>query len=142
MEKQLGHDTENPLSRQVKRLNFGQFLFLYFVLRNKQNLEFSIKLLEELKCKGVPEWAKTKGQKAKDKKIEEIKLKQMDSDRKGSGPPSYKNSMSNIPAESKEEPQAPPLEQKSGPGGWTSPGIIQHYPELSNYQEDATMKKK
>merc|ERR1711981_837440 len=61
LDKELGVET-GPLSKQVKRLNFGQFLFLYFVARNTDT-DFCSKLLQELRLKGAPDWAKTKGQK-------------------------------------------------------------------------------
>ena len=120
MDKELGTDT-TQLSREVRRLNFGQFLFLYFVLRNSKT-EFCQELLKELRRKGAPDWAKTKGQKKKDQKTD-------------ANLPSYNSSMSNIPAQSHMggEPQAPPLEAKSD--------LIQNYPDLSFTQESATMKK-
>ena len=133
MDKELGTDT-TQLSREVRRLNFGQFLFLYFVLRNSKT-EFCQELLKELRRKGAPDWAKTKGQKKKDQKTDELMLNEMKGSRKSSNLPSYNSSMSNIPAESHMcgEPQAPPLEGKSD--------LIQNYPDLSFTQESATMKK-
>ena len=115
--------------RLVKRLNFGQFLFLYFVARNTDT-EFCSKLLQELRLKGAPDWAKTKGQKEKD-----MMMTEFNNSRKESGLPSYNSSTANISskAEMKEEPQAPPLEPKTG--------LIQRYPELSYTEEGATMKK-
>ena len=128
MEKELGVET-GPLSKQVKRLNFGQFLFLYFVARNSDT-EFCSKLLQELRLKGAPDWAKTKGQKDKD-----IRMTEINTSRKESALPSYDSSTANIPAQSemKEEPQAPPLEPKTG--------LVHRYPELSYTEEGATMKK-
>ena len=65
MDKELGNET-STISKEVKRLNFGQYLFLYFVAHNT-SYRFSILLLKELKDRGAPDWAKTKRQKTKDK---------------------------------------------------------------------------
>ena len=139
LDKELGTDT-TQLSREVRRLNFGQFLFLYFVLRNSKT-EFCQELLQELRRKGAPEWAKTKGQKKKDKKTDELMLNEMKGSRKSSNLPSYNSSMSNIPAQSHMggDPQAPPLEAKSKEA--LESDLIQNYPDLSFTQESATMKK-
>ena len=124
-----------PLSKEVRRLNFGQFLFLYLVLRNSKT-EFCQELLQELRLKGAPGWSKTKGQEKKDKRTEELMMNEMNGSRKGSDLPSYNSSMTNIPKQSRmmEEPQAPPLEPKSG--------LVEKYPDLSFTQEGETMKKK
>ena len=65
---QLDKHLENEgstLSKQVKRLNYGQYLFLYLVALNTSS-RFSISLLEELRERGAPDWGKTKGQKRRD----------------------------------------------------------------------------
>ena len=120
MENEL-ENPNGPLAKVIKRLNFGQFLFLYFVARN-EDVEFVQELITQLKARGAPEWTKTKGQIKKDSRQEaqpekslEIPLQKL----KGaeSGPPSYHSShrpsLVNIESETdKHSPQAPPLEEK------------------------------
>ena len=65
---QLDKHLENgrsTLSEQVKRLTYGQYLFLCLVALNTSN-RFGISLLEELRERGAPDWGKTKGQKRRD----------------------------------------------------------------------------
>ena len=65
---QLDKHLENEgstLSKQVKRLTYGQYLFLYLVALNTSS-RFSISLLQELRERGAPDWGKTKGQKRRD----------------------------------------------------------------------------
>ena len=124
----MENDT-SALSKEVKRLNFGQFLFLYFVAHNT-SYRFSILLLEELKYRGAPNWEKTKGQKIKDK---EKRRPQNES-----GPPSYNsrsNSLLDISNQGAKQrkPQAPPPEEKSV--------LLAKYPELSITQENIELKK-
>ena len=116
-------ELENPngrLAKVIKRLNFGQFLFLYFVARN-EDFEFVQELISQLKARGAPEWTKTKGQKKKDSRQEVqtdknlIPLQNLNGAE--SGPPSYNSShrpsIVNIESEKeKHSPQAPPLEEK------------------------------
>merc|ERR1712113_1289275 len=66
------------LSREIKRLNFGQFLFLYFVARNT-DFAFVQCLLKKLIDEHAPEWSKTKAQINKDKKKEQIPLQNVKS---------------------------------------------------------------
>ena len=120
MENEL-ENPNGPLAKVIKRLNFGQFLFLYFVARN-EDVEFVQELITQLKARGAPEWTKTKGQIKKDSRQEAqpeknlgIPLQKL----KGaeSGPPSYHSShrpsLVNIESETdKHSPQAPPLEEK------------------------------
>ena len=120
MENEL-ENPNGPLAKVIKRLNFGQFLFLYFVARN-EDVEFVQELITQLKARGAPEWTKTKGQIKKDSRQEAqpeknlgIPLQKL----KGaeSGPPSYNSShrpsLVNIESETdKHTPQAPPLEEK------------------------------
>ena len=104
MDKDLGNET-STLSKQIKRLKYGQFLFLYLVAQNT-SYRFSISLLEELKDRGAPDWGKTKGQRLKDERGRRPKDE--------SGPPSY-NSRSASPADISNRKsklqvaQAPPL---------------------------------
>ena len=52
-------DQTGQLSKEIKRLNFGQFLFLYFVARNT-SFSFVRELLYKLKIKGAPDWVRAK----------------------------------------------------------------------------------
>lgn len=123
MDKDLVNET-STLSKQVKRLNYGQFLFLYLVAQNT-SYHFSISLLEELKDRGAPDWGKSKGQRRKDERGRRPKDE--------SGPPSY-NSRSASPADISNRKskllaaQAPPLEDKSE--------IRNKYPELKFTKEN------
>ena len=47
------------LSKVIRRLNFGQFLFLYFVAKNT-SFSFVQELLHKLKIRGAPNWGKGK----------------------------------------------------------------------------------
>ena len=163
----MENELENPngrLAKVIKRLNFGQFLFLYFVARN-EDVEFVQELITQLKARGAPEWTKTKGQKKKDSRQEAqpdknlgIPLEKL----KGSesGPPSYNSShrpsLVNVESETdKPSPQAPPLEEKSrlppitmdysNHQNRTYPPIVHKEPMdgvLPEYSESATLRKR
>ena len=163
----MENELENPngrLAKVIKRLNFGQFLFLYFVARN-EDVEFVQELITQLKAHGAPEWAKTKGQKKKDSRQEPQLDKNLGmplEKLKGgeSGPPSYNSShrpsLVNIESETdKHSPQAPPLEEKSRLPPLTTdytsnqdrmyPPILHEEPTdapLPEYSEASTLRKR
>ena len=64
LEKNLENEN-STLSKQVKRLTYGQYLFLCLVALNTSN-RFGISLLEELRKRGAPDWGKTASQKRRD----------------------------------------------------------------------------
>ena len=160
MENEL-ENPNGPLAKVIKRLNFGQFLFLYFVARN-EDVEFVQRLITQLKARGAPEWTKTKGQKKKDSRQEaqpdNIPLQKL----KGaeSGPPSYNSShrpsLVNVESETdKHSPQAPPLEEKprlppittdyTYNQGRTYPPVLAEEPldfSVPEYSEAATLRKR
>ena len=122
------------LSREIKRLNFGQFLFLYFVARNT-DFEFVQCLLQKLIDEHAPEWSKTKAQKTKDeRKKEQIPLKNVTSKRSESGLPPYDDSEYDG---NNREPQAPPLPTK----GNTYPELP-NTSEVQDYSSTPTMRKR
>ena len=118
------------LSKQVKRLNYGQFLFLYLVVLNT-SFHFSLSLLEELRLRGAPDWGKTKGQKRKDKDAkrsqDELELPAYDS-RSGSYLDVSKQEFN------QQTLQDPQLEGKSR--------YMSNYPELSIQKENIEMTNK
>ena len=160
----MENELENPngrLAKVIKRLNFGQFLFLYFVARN-EDVEFVKELITQLKARGAPDWTKTSGQKKKDSRQEAqrdknlgIRLEKL----KGgeSGPPSYNSShrpsLVNVESETdKHSPQAPPLDLH-GPittdntyhQNRTYPTIVHEEPTdgvLPEYSEASTLRKR
>ena len=163
----MENELENPngrLAKVIKQLNFGQFVFLYFVARN-EDVEFVRELITQLKARGAPNWAKPKGQKKKDSGQEAqpdknlgIPLEKL----KGgeSAPPSYNSShrpsLVNVESETeKHSPQAPPLEEKSRlppitidysyHQTRTYPPIVHKEPTdgvLPEYSESATLRKR
>ena len=163
----MEEELENPngrLAKVIKRLNFGQFLFLYLVARN-EDVEMVKEIITQLKFRGAPEWTKTNGQKKKDSRQEPqpdknlgIPLQKI----KGaeSGPPSYNSShrpsLVNIESETdKHSPQAPPLEEKSRLPPLTTdytsnqdrmyPPILHEEPTdapLPEYSEASTLRKR
>ena len=95
-------DETGQLSKEIKRLNFGQFLFLYFVASNAP-FSFVQELLYELKIKGAPEWVRSakKEQKEKKKKPhtnEKVPLQDMSTCNSDLGHQSNKSSAPNLPS--------------------------------------------
>ena len=118
------------LSKQVKRLNYGQFLFLYLVVLNT-SFHFSLSLLEELRLRGAPDWGKTKGQKRKDKDAkrsqDELEL------------PAYESRSGSSLDVSKQEFSQQSLQDSRVEGKSRN---ISNYPELSIQKENIEMTNK
>ena len=97
----MGNDVKKvnvQLAKVLKRLNFGQFLFLYLVARNA-DFKFGRMLLQKLVLRGAPSWSKSKAMKKKDELRESKQV--MD---QGTPPHSSRNSTVNAPSENSSRP--------------------------------------
>ena len=132
----------------IKQLNFGQFVFLYFVARN-EDVEFVRELITQLKARGAPNWTLPKGPKKKDGRQEAqpdknlgIPLEKL----KGgeSAPPSYNLAQLDPPLD--EKSSLPPITMDySNHQTRTYPPIVHKEPTdgvLPEYSESATLRKR